>query len=114
MHTPDPDHMAVGHCNLSRPLHVSPDVAALKETLLGDVLPWLAGTRGRAELAAWVGEDPERIFPPGERPKYALAFARWGHRAAAEATLHSLRKGWRFLADHPAAVEARELLGTRR
>jgi len=105
------EYFAVGHCTLSSGLNVAPTPAAILTAMSAEVLPWLDATRSRAALAAWVAADPERIFPPAERPRCARLFAEWGRPAAARALLDDLHRHWRSLATYPDAVEARRLLG---
>ena len=105
------EYFAVGHCTLSSGLNVAPTPAAILTAMSAEVLPWLDATRSRAALAAWVAADPERIFPPAERPRYARLFAEWGRPAAARALLDDLHRHWRRIATYPDAVEARRLLG---
>ena len=109
--SPNLEYFAVGRCSLSSGLNVAPTPDALLTATTAEVLPWLDATRSRAALAAWVAADPERIFPPAERPRYARLFAEWGQPAAARALLDDLQRHWRSLAKHPDAVEARRLLG---
>ena len=109
--SPNLEYFAVGRCSLSSGLNVAPTPDALLTATTAEVLPWLDATRSRAALAAWVAADPERIFPPAERPRYARLFAEWGHPAAAHALLDDLHRHWRSLAKYPDAVEARRLLG---
>jgi hypothetical protein len=47
-------------------------------TVRSQTLPLLEATKGRAALARWVVEDPERVAVPAQRPGYARVFARWG------------------------------------
>ena len=109
--TSDLQHFAVGHCTTTNSVDVAPLPAVVLAAVTGEVLPWLEATRSRAALAQWVSGDPERIFPPDQRPLHARLFAEWGHPGAARALLDHLRRSYRALARHPDAQEARRLLG---
>ncbi len=109
--TSDLRFFAVGHCTTMNAVNVAPVPAVVLAAVTGEVLPWLDATRSRAALAQWVSGDPERIFPPDQRPLYARLFAEWGHPAAARALLSHLRRSYRALGRHPDAQEARRLLG---
>ena len=74
-----------------------------------EALPWLDGTRDRAALASWAGSDPDRIWPPAERPRYAKLFVHWGLWDASASVLADLDGKWRSLAAPPDTVEARRL-----
>jgi hypothetical protein len=80
------------------------------DTVRSQTLPLLEATRGRAALARWVAEDPERIAVPAQRPGYARVFAQWGFLDAASSVLRNLDRDWPRLVDDPAAVEARRIL----
>jgi hypothetical protein len=115
--SPLPDDLtgfAYGQCTLYDRVHVAPSAQALSRALGTTVLPWLAATVDRAALAGWATADPERIFPPMERPRHARLFAEWGHSYAARAVLRHLRACWPQLARHADAVEAKRLLRGRR
>jgi hypothetical protein len=112
--TPEDLHDLAGGWTLDHQAWAAPNAAAVEEQLVDEVLPWLAGTAGRAALAAWAGSDPTRVAPPIVRPRVAALLAGWGFTAEARAILDFLEADDnRYLATRPEADRARELLGER-
>ncbi len=95
---------------LSSTTYTVPAPAAVAEALHTTVLPWLDATAGRDALASWATDDPERIFPPAQRPRLARVFTEWGHAAAARAILAHLDRNWPSLARGGDARVARDAL----
>lgn len=61
-----------------------------------------------------MSDDPERIFPPDQRPLHARLFAEWGHPRAARVLLDHLRRRYgKTLSRHPDAQAAGRLLADR-
>jgi hypothetical protein len=106
----DPARVAPMSATLSSSTYPAPDPAAVTEALHATVLPWLEGTAGRDALAAWAADDPERIFPPAQRPLLARLFTEWGHATAARTILDHLDRKWPSLARERDARAAREAL----
>jgi hypothetical protein len=106
----DPARVAPMSATLSSSTHPAPDPAAVAEALRTTALPWLEGTAGRDALAAWAADDPERIFPPAQRPLLARLFTEWGHATAARTILDHLDRKWPSLARERDARAAREAL----
>jgi hypothetical protein len=112
--TPEDLRALAGGWTLGHQAWAAPNAAAVETRLVDEVLPWLAGTAGRAALAAWAGADPTRVAPPVVRPRVAELLAGWGFAAEARAILGFLEAdGNRYLATRPEANRARELLGER-
>jgi hypothetical protein len=110
----DLGHFSVGSCTQTTSGHADPSAEALHRLLSDAVLPWLDATRDRASLARWAAEDPERIFPPRDRPRYARLLVEWGEPGAAQAVLRHLRRRRRHLLEHPEALRAQRLLDSAR
>jgi hypothetical protein len=103
-----------GGATLNHEAWAAPNATAVETGLIEEMLPWLAGTAGRAALAAWAGTDPTRVAPPILRPRVAELLAGWGFAAEARAILDFLEADDnRYLATRPEANRARELLGER-
>jgi hypothetical protein len=112
--TPEDLHDLAGGWTLSHQAWAAPNTAAVEIKLVDEVLPWLAGTAGRAATAAWAGTDPTRVAPPIVRPRVAELLAGWGFAGEARAILDFLEADDnRYLATRPEANRARELLGER-
>jgi hypothetical protein len=112
--TPADLHDLAGGWTLNHQAWAAPNTAAVERQLVDEVLPWLAGTAGRAALAAWAGTDPTRVAPPIVQPRVAELLAGWGFAAEARAILDFLEADDnRYLATRPEANRARELLGER-
>jgi hypothetical protein len=112
--TPEARHDLAGGWTLDHQAWAAPNATAVEKQLVDEVLPWLAGTAGRAALAAWAGTDPTRVVPPIVRPRVAELLAGWGFAAEARAILDFLEADDnRYLATRPEANRARELLGER-
>lgn len=109
-----PDRVAPAHCGQPAYHWVTPTVDALTRVLHEEVLPVLSVTRGRAELAAWVGGDPTRVPVPNHRPTYARLFAQWGLIDQAARVVAHLDEHERSLRHHPDTVAARELIRAAR
>jgi hypothetical protein len=73
--TPEALHDLAGGWTLDHQAWAAPNTAAVEKQLVDEVLPWLAGTAGRAALAAWAGTDPIRVAPPILRPRVAELLA---------------------------------------
>ena len=106
----DPARVPPADATLSSSTYTSPDPTAVTAALQATVLPWLDGTAGRDALAAWTADDPERIFPPVQRPLLARLFAEWGHTTAARVILDHLDRDWPSLARDGDARAARDSL----
>lgn len=105
-----PDRVAPAHCGQPAYHWVTPTVDALTRLLHDEVLPVLNLTRGRAELAAWVGGDPTRVPVPNHRPRYARLFAQWGLIDQAARVVAHVDEHERSLRFHADTVAARELI----
>lgn len=106
----DPARVPPAYATLSSSTYTPPDHRAVAEALQRTVLPWLEGTAGREALAAWAAGDPERIFPPAQRPLFARLFTEWGHTTAARVVLDHLDRDWPSLAQGSDAQAARDAL----
>ena len=106
----DPARVPPASATLSSSTYAAPDHRAIAEALQTTVLPWLEGTGGREALAAWAAGDPERIFPPSQRPLLARLFTEWGHATAARVILDHLDSDWPSLARGSDARAARDAL----
>jgi hypothetical protein len=85
--TPEALHDLAGGATLNHEAWAAPNATAVETGLIEEVLPWLAGTAGRAALATWAGTDPTRLAPPILRPRVAELLAGWGFAAEARAIL---------------------------
>ncbi len=105
-----PDRVAPVHCAPLTYHWVRPDPDALEGVLVGQVLPALDATRGRAALADFVAADPTRVRAPVDRARHARLFAEWGLLAQAARLVADLDTGSRSLRSHPDVVAARALI----
>lgn len=106
----DPALVPPAYATLSSSTYTSPDPNAVTEALQATVLSWLQGTAGRDALAAWAAVDPERIFPPVQRPLLARLFTEWGHTTTARVILDHLDRDYPSLARGSDARAARDAL----
>lgn len=106
--SPEPDRVVPADCCQQIRLHPAP--LEVEEATRAEVLPWLHRTRNRSALAAWVAEDPSRLWQPVSRPTYARVLATWGHRDAARAVLAHLDAEWPKIARAPEVAEVRRMV----